>query len=256
MKKLFAGPFVGEFGHELFCWQGKIRYIAGNYDHVTVSCMPGHQCLYEDFADEIIEYQPETYIPDCSWNRGKTENYPKPDYDCDYIPPNHQIIQIYDPEQNFIPIGNGKNTTYDFVFAARSTNKNGSGYRDWPKEKWDKLAERLIAKGYKICSIGKSGFSYHVPGTENLMDISLSDLADTLSTSSYIVGGSSGPIHFATLCKTKQIVWSGDRMDMNRKRYEDTWNPFDIEVTFIEAQDWNPNLDLIYNICIEKIQNK
>ena len=139
MKKLFAGPFVGEFGHELFCWQGKIRRLSEDFEHTTVSCMPGKEVLYKDFADEIITYQPQTYIPDCSWNRGITNNYPIPDSSYDvYIPPNKQIISVYDPDQKFVPYGEfDPQLKYDFIFAARKTKKNNSGHRDWSHDKWD-----------------------------------------------------------------------------------------------------------------------
>ena len=31
-KTLFAGPFIGEFGMELFTWQGHIRKMAEKFD--------------------------------------------------------------------------------------------------------------------------------------------------------------------------------------------------------------------------------
>ena len=58
-KKLFAGPFLGEFGWELFCWQGYIRHLSRSFDFTTVCCRKGHTGLYKDFADEIIEYNTE-----------------------------------------------------------------------------------------------------------------------------------------------------------------------------------------------------
>lgn len=253
MKKLFAGPFVGEFGHELFCYHGKIRRMAKEFDFTTVICTSGKEILYEDFADEIIIYSPETYEPDCSVNKGITQNFPTPDntYNA-YIPPNTQLIPLYDPEQDFIPLGNGTSELpYDYIFAARQTNKINTGYRDWDPKKWDELADKLIKSGKRIASIGLASMSYHVKGTDNLLDIPLKELANIISSSNMVVGGSSGPMHFTTLCKTKHLVWSGDNIKINRLRYEDWWNPFKVEVLWIDAPEWNPTVEEIYN----KIRN-
>ena len=53
MRKLYAGPWVGEFGWELCSWVPSLRHIAENYDHITVEIQPGMEYLYE-FADEFI----------------------------------------------------------------------------------------------------------------------------------------------------------------------------------------------------------
>jgi len=254
MKRLFAGPFVGEFGHELFCWQGKIRIMSKEYDETTVVCMPGHEHLYSDFADKIITWKPEKYIPDCSFNSAQMKGYPKPDYECTYIPPNTQLIQLYDPHQEFVPLANEEVKEYDFVFSARDTNKHNTGYRNWNHSNWNELANRLNVDGYKIASIGRSDMSYYVNGTDNKMDITLKELSFVMAKSKCIVGGSSGPMHYATLCKTKQIVWSGDNIEINRKRYEDWWNPFNTPITFIPNQNWNPTVDEVYNSCIEMVR--
>jgi len=50
MSTLYAGKFLGEFGHELFAWQGYLRAMSRNYDRTFVECRKGHEALYEDFA--------------------------------------------------------------------------------------------------------------------------------------------------------------------------------------------------------------
>jgi hypothetical protein len=251
MKKLFAGPFVGEFGHELFCWQGKIRRLSKEYDYTKIVCLKGHDVLYSDFADEIIEYEPQTYIPDCSKNKGTTKNYPIPFSEEEkYIGPNTQIIKIYDTDQDFVKLGTlDDKLQYDFILSARNTNKCETGYRDWDHVHWNSLTKKLLNDGYKIACIGKSGMSYKIPNIDNYMDIPLNKLSNIVHSSKYIVGGSSGPMHFATLCGTSQIVWSGDNIHTNKTRYLDWWNPFKTSVSFVPAHDWNPKVDKIYEEC-------
>ena len=73
MNKLFAGPFVGEFGWELFCWQGILRKYTevNNFEKVIISGRSSTKFLYEDFYDEYIVYEPDVYEPDSFFNRGK-----------------------------------------------------------------------------------------------------------------------------------------------------------------------------------------
>ena len=49
MSTLFAGPFIGEFGMELFTWQGHIRELSKKFDKTIVSSRPMYKFLYKDF---------------------------------------------------------------------------------------------------------------------------------------------------------------------------------------------------------------
>jgi len=244
MKTLYAGPFVGEFGHELFCWQGILRNTSKLYDHTIIICTPGKEILYKDFADEIITYTPQSYEPNGPFNYGKTENYPVPNFNCDYIGPNIQLTEYYgstggyfEPnlKQDFIKFGN--NTlieSYDYIIHARSTDKVNTGYRNWGIDKWDSLVNQL--NGSVACIGTKSG-SYHIKNTIDLRDTPLDKLCNILSTSKVIIGPSSGPMHLASLCGLKQIVWSGDWY--NKKRYEIDWNPHNTNVIYIDHNTWD-----------------
>ena len=57
-KILVAGPWIGEFGWELFGWQGYIRAISKNYVRTICISRPGHGVLYTDFA-EFVAFDPE-----------------------------------------------------------------------------------------------------------------------------------------------------------------------------------------------------
>ena len=53
MKTLFAGPFVGEFGWELFCWQGILRqYVEiSNFDNVIILLSNNDEAI--NFKEEL-----------------------------------------------------------------------------------------------------------------------------------------------------------------------------------------------------------
>jgi len=58
-KILFAGPWVGEFGWELFCWHAYVRTLSKFYDKTI--CVSGEHSrfLYEDFCDHYIDFTPD-----------------------------------------------------------------------------------------------------------------------------------------------------------------------------------------------------
>lgn len=255
-KKLFAGPWVGEFGWELFCWQGIVRHIvqSGQYSEVVVSSRPGHDVLYQDFADEFIPYLPETYLPDAAVNRGVTTGFPMPDNldEYDYIGPNVKLTQYtqhdssFRPElpQSFHKYGTPNRVIgYDVIIHARATDKNGSGNRNWEYAKWCGLVDKIIASGKSVASIGTKTSAFHIPNTDDRRDVSLSYLADLMAESGQIVGPSSGPMHFASLCGLSQLVWSPD---FNRVRYERDWNPFKTEVIFVSNGGWDPEIEDVF----------
>ena len=53
---LVAGPWIGEFGWEIFAWHGYIRALSRKYDKTTVICNTGAEYFYSDFANQIINF--------------------------------------------------------------------------------------------------------------------------------------------------------------------------------------------------------
>jgi hypothetical protein len=154
MKTLFAGPWVGEFGWELFCWQGVLRRYAEikNFDRVIISGREINKFLYDDFCDEYIPFTPDEYQPDSFFNRGKVENYPMPKENYVYIPPNHCLTH-YTPsihqgqslwrpklDQSFVKYGSPGMDSYILIHA-RNTNKAGSGIRNWNADKFESIVK-------------------------------------------------------------------------------------------------------------------
>jgi len=267
---LFAGPWVGEFGWELFCWQGHLRYLRPNYKKIIVSCREGHEVIYEDFADEILSVNISCEETDM-WN---CRNYKAPTFqevfkrrllkNEKWIPPNIPIVRydhrhILDEKplfknfknQKYFKYGD-KSKNYDIVWHARETDKSKTGYRNWPLAKWNELAS--FYKDKKTATIGTQNSSFMVGG-EDLRGISLKKLANVLSSSTLIVGPSSGPIHFASLCGCNQISWYGDPYnDQNKIRFEKDWNPFGTKVKIIRKDNWDVNVSHIRSLIDSILQ--
>ena len=155
-------------------------------------------------------------------------------------------------EQMYVRYGrHGACPGADIVIHARDTNKFGQAYRNWHPYKWNALVNAF--PDATIASVGRVGGSMYVPGTTNMLDMPLAQLANFLANSRVIVGPSSGPMHFASLCGLPQVVWTGPHK--NVKRYEEDWNPFRVKVKVIEPmpgsstpnvpESWDAELDEI-----------
>lgn len=236
-RKLFAGPWIGEFGWELFCWQGVIRKIKKTYPYLEIVCgtRPGRDFLYEDFA-KIVHYDPQCRAD--QWfcqNRANGVNkevskilkrYEQKDFFI-FRPQNY--VNQFD-KMELIKFGRVlADEKYDVLIHAR--NRSIRPNDNWPTSKW----EELLAHGLgRVGAIGSKNQAICPNGVDDLRGIPLSELADHCSSSSVVVGPSSGPIHFASLCGCPQVVWSNRGLPdgHTQKRYEKTWNPFNAKVVF------------------------
>jgi hypothetical protein len=254
MKTLFAGPFVGEFGWELFCWQGILRkYIeVNNFEKVIISGRNSTKFLYEDFCDEYIIYEPDVYEPDSYFNRGKMTNIPQPPKGCTYIPYNH-LVTHYNPisgwspklKQSFIKYGKKIKTDIKVLIHARNTKgaATSTSIRNWNSNNFEKIVNHF--SNIKFASIGTKSASSHIKNTIDLRDI---DVKNYMNSADLIIGPSSGPIHLAALCGLNQLTWCGKPYDIsNKKRYIEDWNPFNTKVEYIISNDWNPSTKQIIN---------
>lgn len=235
MKTLRAGFFAGEFGWALMRWQGVLRHKAKKYDKVVVGCEKQYRFLYEDFATDFIDFPHKAKSRNMWYTNGKA--YPMEN--ANIVP--SRTTCSNEAQQEFVKWGSfSKGYAFDILIHDRKTENMNTGYRNWHTTSWNNLVERY--EGYTIASLGSTGGSGYVKGTVDIRGIELSKLVDIMASSKIIVGPSSGPMHLASLCGLKHIVWSDTNtigvMD-NKKRYTETWNPFKTECKFIPS--WQPS---------------
>lgn len=248
MKRLFAGPFVGEFGWEMMAWQGYLRAISDKYDEIVVCGPSGHAGLYE-FANKYISFdvptlkanmwmnqpyqrkadkQVKMYIgPHEFSNNGHIEWIsPTKKWD-DLVSENKAILVNAIKPQRFKRFG-GDNDGYDILYHARNRDDWDSSYRNWYK----KDVKRILSQfnGKKIGCIGKSDMAFNAGG-DDLRDVPLKELTSIMSNSKVLVGPISGPIHLATLCGLPQMTWAVKEEHV--QRVKKTWNPFNTRVEVI-----------------------
>ena len=134
--KIFAGPFIGEFGWELVFWHGWLRKIKREIypdSYFIVSSFPGREPLYE-FADEFIN------LPDFYLNN----NFSERDYFVDW--------EIYDLEKQK-KIFNEMRKLIDFYHNKLNENDINFIY-NYPQKKFSRsLFNRIQNKIKNIISI-------------------------------------------------------------------------------------------------------
>lgn len=195
-SKVLFGPWIGEFGYELFRWQGHLRALSEKHSESIVICRSGHvRFLGTD-------------------RRFLNDNFVRPKY---------------------IKLGSGPQNGLRLFHIRKKCSD-----RDWPVENWTKLMSSI--SGENVAFVGSREQSLCPDGFTDMRGIPLEQLADVLSGAKYIVGPSSGVMHFATLCGCKQIVWSHKG---NLNRYKRDWNPFGTPVEFLDAGGFSPSVEYI-----------
>ena len=220
---LFAGPYDNEFGHELFSFQGIARKLSHEHERTVVCSKPSMKFLYEDFADEFIDYQHPV-------NFSAYENYSFLSQDNCVVGAGSGLLGV---KQEFVKYGEISDEQYDIVIHART--KEAIMCPNVDNQVYDLLHQALCDK-YKIAFIGTRAEAYCPSSAEDLREIELKKLADVLHNTRLVVGHSSGPIHFASLCGATHLTWGGYR-PRTFFRYAHTWNPFRTKCYIFENLD-------------------
>lgn len=266
---LIAGPWVGEFGWELFCWQAYVRSLSKNFHKTICISTPHSKFIYEDFCDEFIEFTAES--------SGYKDSYYRTDFKINsdvlkQILEKSQFYSDFGKKETtiFLPkrIGDPPRTHYTESFSfgkynivpeyvrygkpvdlpkktvvVHARNRKLRSKDNWSQEKWIKLVDFLSNDGYNIVSIGLKSESLHIEGSVDMRECEQHKLLDLLASSACIFGPSSGAMHLASLCGCPQVVWT---TDYNLDRYTKNWNPFSTPVLFLSEHGWNPDPEYVY----------
>ena len=185
---LIAGPWIGEFGWELFAWHAYIRRLSRHFSKTIIICRDNSRDLYRDFADEFVS---------CNERTGEVDSFFMHNYDLNaglkkimfennllnnenitLVPPRRIGIPPathYTEAINFgnisivpeyIKLTSREEYEYDYVFHARDRDLRKED--NWNTKNWQKLRDLL---GGRIASIGSSTESKHIDGTDDLRGV-------------------------------------------------------------------------------------
>jgi len=261
MKTLVAGPWLGEFGWELMMWHAHIRFLAKNNRWKEVVCLvrTGHEYLYSDFSNRIffVDLKGEKNGWKINESRPKIPRSTRDSLlsefgEVDFIVPG---ILFDFKDQDFIMF-HEDGEKYDVIFHCRGINKANN--RNWPIENWNLLRNHFW--GLKIACVGSLDESFCINNTDDKRGVSLKELTGLLSNAKMIIGPSSGPMHFASLCGCTHIVFTdnsfcfGDKQEYNnRYRYEKAWNPLGSKSIVVDKEGWRPSVKTIINTIENEI---
>ena len=262
-KGIVFGPWVGEFGWELFAWQAHCRAIARSYDFCVVVSRPGNDYLYSDFCDLYIPFEPDdSGISDSHMNSAVTNfNIQEflsatvshdllSNHSWQWIPPAKIGHPPYDHWRTAVHVPNAGNVTpeyrlyrgdsigesADIIIHAR--NRKIREVDNWDVEKWNSVVSTL-KQDYVIACIGQKSSSLALEGTFDCRGKDLKFVTGLMRTAKCIVGPSSGPLHLATLSGCPQVWWTSNP-NQNYSRYTSTWNPFGIKSIMLNGINPDP----------------
>tara|TARA_R110000824_G_scaffold286117_1_gene474273 strand:- start:473 stop:1315 length:843 start_codon:yes stop_codon:yes gene_type:complete len=261
-RTLLAGPWIGEFGWELFAWHGYVRALSKKFDKTIVISRSNSKALYVDFANDFYDYTPPDELADsffmynidlksCLKEAVQLHNI---DINKDMtlllprrigMPPHTHHAEamsfgeyVITPE--YIRFGAKKEQEYDYIFHIRSRELRKED--NWSIENWEKLKALLGDK--RIACVGTKEEAGWIEGTDDLRSIDLQSLLTLMTNATCTFGSSSGPMHLSSLCSSPHVVWS---IPQNRIRYENNWNPLNAPILFLDKYSWHPSAEYVYN---------
>lgn len=233
---IVAGPAICEWGWTLCRWQGFLRHLSETRKVIVVAT-ERDRFMYEDFAKVIDLKDVYRYVVCDKWTA------------VNHILPIKKRCENPNLKQKFIKFGRHPVKEANVLIHARN---NQSDNRNWPKEKWEQLIQKLKYKTHKIGSIGLLNETYSIKDTMMLQGIDEQYLCNVIAGANVVVGPSSGPMHLASLCGTPHVVWTdkklwnvGGQKATNRQRYEKIWSPFGTKCTVIDDYSWQPPVDVV-----------
>lgn len=253
-KVLFAGPWVGEFGWELLCWQGFLRKVSRGYTTTWVHCPAGREALYADFAARILPHAPYKGTAECDivkekdvMARALAEARALAPEGADFLHPPLGFQPLR--RQEFIAFGKSRRElAVDILFHPRG--RSFGAHRNWERDKWEDLLARLAGRGYRLGCLGVRSATAEIEGPfADHRDKPLAETLDIIASARLVLGPSSGPMHLASLCRVPHLVWTDRRRyargHSSRDKYERLWNPLGAEALVLDEHGFDPPVEAV-----------
>ena len=262
-KTAFFGPWTGEIGWEVAWWQGFCRKEAHNWNYSIVCTYPGHDGLYQDFANEITYHELEGG-PMCGHLNRVRGEFDFPNVTKVFVPPISDLFT--NNQQEFIKFGHdAPNTTYDILLHLNEGSISPGYYKFFPY--WGEVISKLLGLGYTIACFGRNieicypqNLDGWKEGTTDLRNIPLAELMKYMAGCKVVVGTSSGIMHLASYCAANIVVlcdngtWTFGHT--TRSRFETILNPFNSPVIVLDQHNYQPPAELVINSVCALIEQK
>jgi hypothetical protein len=245
-RVLVAGPYVGEFGHELMDWQPWVRAQIARHDEVHVITYPGRDYLYpgckvhyHDVPLEKAGYRHGRLSPQQveTMARKKAAELGLKNFDVmtalNICTSYHRRFLL---PAKFELFGQppAAEQIRDLAFHFRQVKKEGPDQtRNYAPENCDRLAELCRAQNLNFFCVGHPRYAYCPPGVEDRRSEDLAASVAAIRSARMLAGELSGPMHLAQLCGTAILIWADGQWRLDDC---ERWNVFRVP-TYIVAND-------------------
>ena len=253
-RTLFAGPYFGEFGHEVM-GTGLLRAHTKHFERVIVCSRPACAPLYEDIA---TEFRPHYIQCVAMASRAIKATMPSDATVQSHVPPDCEYFPMPDcgdayTEEKIIRLGH-----YHALGTVRhewagmgvihARNRQHEPGRNWPQEQWDAFAKWVLREGIvrRLVCVGTKDAALMVEGCLDARGSDLRTQMDIGASARFAIGPSSGWMHLASLCKCPHVTWVGGKEHPYvQRRYVDRWNPLHTPVRVVGHVTWQPTLEMV-----------
>jgi hypothetical protein len=243
---LVAGPYMGEFGHELMDWQAWVRAQVSRHAEVHVITYPGRDYLYpgcqvhhHDVALETAGYRHGRFTPAELEVMGRRKAAELGLKNYDLLMPLHLCTSYHRRfllPAKFELLGKPPvaEKISDVAFHFRQVKKIGPDVnRNYPPELCDRVVAACREVGLSFFCVGHPRYSYCPAGVEDRRSEDLATSVAAISSARLLAGELSGPMHLAQLCGVGILIWADGQWRLDNC---ERWNVFKVP-TYIVAND-------------------
>jgi hypothetical protein len=254
-RVLVAGPYVGEFGHELMDWQPWVRAQIARYDEVHVITYPGRDYLYpgcrvhyHDVALETAGYKHGRFRPAelAAMARKKAAELGLNNYDLMtalHVCTTYHQRFVLPARYELLGESPAPQQIRDVAFHFRQVNKVGPDQtRNYPLEYCDRVVEFCRARGLSYFCIGHPRYSYCPAGVEDRRTEDLAASVAAIRSARLLAGELSGPMHLAQLSGTPILIWAPGQWRLDNC---ERWNVFRVPTYIVTNEVCNPEPELV-----------
>ena len=249
-RLLVAGPYVGEFGHELMDWQPWVRAQVPRYEQVHVITYPGRDYLYpgctvhhHDVLLENAGYKHGKFPPAqlAAMAHQQAAELGLKNYDlmtalnvCTRRHQRHLLPAKYE----LLGTAPAPEKMCDLAFHFRQVKKEGPDQsRNYPLELCDRVVEFCHARNLKFFCIGHPHYSYCPPGVEDRRTADLAASVAAIRSARLLAGELSGPMHLAQLTGTSILIWAPGQWRLDNC---ERWNVFKVPTYIVTNEVRHP----------------
>jgi hypothetical protein len=243
---LVAGPYVGEFGHELMDWQPWVRAQIARHREVHVITYPGRDLLYpgchvhyHDVPLEKAGYRFGRLSPRqlADMAREKAASLGLKNYDLMtalHICTSYHRRFLLPAKFERLGQPPAAEKIRDVAFHFRRVKKDGPDQtRNYPPELCDRVVAACRAAGLSFFCVGHPRYAYCPEDVEDRRSEDLAASVAAVNSARLLAGELSGPMHLAQLCGVPILIWADGQWRLDDCAH---WNVFRVP-TYIVAND-------------------